>query len=118
MEELTNVIIQDKLKKRLNRLFYWAIAGFSLFLFSWIASSFRHLFGFDPHWAGDNFAFNVMFLFPATMVSVVILFFTGGLTLGYWKTLPNLTKKVVTVVLSYGVLLFVGYVFLMVFRQH
>jgi len=117
MEELTNQISQDKFKRRQNRLFYWTLFAFSIILISWTASSFRHLLGFDPHWAGDNFAFNIMFLFPATIICLLILFFTGGLTIGYWKTLPSLTKKLITLILSFGVIIFVGYVFLMVLRQ-
>ena len=109
---------QSKFVKRQNKLFYWTLVAFAIFIISWTASAFRHLFGFDPHWAGDNFAFNFMFLFPATVICLVIMFFTGGLTIGYWKTLPNLTKKIVTLFLSYGVLFFVAYTFLMVLRQH
>jgi hypothetical protein len=109
---------QDKYVKRQNRLFYWTLFAFAVFIISWTASAFRHIFGFDPHWAGDNFAFNIMFLFPATIICLLIMFFTGGLTIGNWKHLPNLTKKIVTVSLSYGVLIFVAYAILMLLRQH
>jgi hypothetical protein len=109
---------QNEFVKRLNSLFYWTLFAFVIFIVSWTASTFRHLLGFDPHFAGNNFAFNILFLFPATIVCLLIMFFTGGLTIRYWKTIPNLTKKIITVILSYGVLIFVVYTFLMVLRQH
>jgi len=107
---------QKKFVKRQNRLFYWSLVAFIIFVVSKTASRFRHLLGFDPHWKGDNFEFNIMFLFPVTIVCLLIMFFTGGLTIGYWKTIPNMTKKIVTVTLSYGVIIFVAYTILMVFR--
>jgi hypothetical protein len=118
MSESEVIQNQNKFMKRQNRLFYWTLVAFAIFIVSWTASTFRHLLGFDPHWAGDNFAFNIMFLFPTTIVCLLIMFFTGGLTIGYWKTIPNLTKKIVTVTLSYGVLIFMAYKILIVFRQH
>jgi hypothetical protein len=108
----------EKYKRRQNRLFYWTLVTFSIFLISLIASEFRQFFGFDPHWVGDNFGFNWLFLFPMTAICVSILFITGGLTIGYWKTFPSLNRKIVTIILSYGVIIFVSYVFLNVLRRH
>jgi hypothetical protein len=115
---LTDMEEPEKYKKKQNRLFYWTLVTFFIFLISLIVSEFRQFFGFDPHWAGDNFGFNFLFLFPMTIICVSILFFTGGLTIGYWKTFPSLPKKIVTIILSYGVIIFVSYVFLSALKRH
>ena len=104
----TNSII-DKYKKRQNRLFYWSLFGFILFLLACTASEFRQALGFDPHWAGDNFAFNMMYLFPATILSLIILILTATLNLIFWKTLANKTKKITSLIFSFSVILFVAF---------
>jgi hypothetical protein len=118
---MTEKQIQNDQYKHLNkqnRLFYCTLMAFAVFIISWTVSGFRHLFGFDPNWAGENFAFNVTFLFPATIICAITLFFTGGLTIGYWKILPSLTKKILTVTLSYSVLIFITYTIILLLRQH
>ena len=109
---------QVKFLKIQNRLFYWTLIAFAIFVISWIAGIYRHLFGFDPHWAGDNFVFNFTFLFPVTFICLLIMFFTGGLTILNWKSLPNLVKKIVTIILSYGLLFYVAHYILTLLRQH
>ncbi len=109
MENTSTNSIVDKHKKRQNRLFYWSLFGFILFLLACIASEFRQALGFDPHWVGDNFAFNLMYLFPVTILSLIILILTATLTLVYWKTLENKTKKITSLIFSFSVILFVAF---------
>lgn len=108
--------VNNKHLKRQNRLFYWTIFAFLLFITSCIASEYRNLLGFDPNFAGDNFAFNFMFLFPLTFICLLIMLFTGGLTIGYWRHLPNMFKKIVTLLLSFAVISFIAYTVLMILR--
>jgi hypothetical protein len=115
MENDAANIDNSKFRKRQNRIFYWSIAGFFMFILSWTASSFRSIFGYDPRWIGDNLAFNFRYLFPATIISIIILFVTALTTLVYWKKLQNKTKKIITLVLSLGVIIYVFYVFLRVY---
>lgn len=99
----------DTYKRRQNRLFYWSLFGFILFLLACTASEFRQLLVFDPHWVGDNFAFNMLYLFPATILSLIILILTATLNLIFWKTLENKTKKITSLVFSFSAILFVAF---------
>ena len=112
------VVNHKKYYKKQRRLFVWTVIAFVLFVVAWIAGIYREFFGFNPHWAGDNFAFNVAFLFPATIISVLILYFTGGLTITNWRQLPNKKVSILTVLLSLSVIAYVTYYFIMVLRQH
>ena len=107
----------NKLEKKQERLLYWSLAGFSLFLISMTASSFRHLLGFDPHVAGHNFTFNIIFLFPATLLALLILFITGGLTIIYWNKLASLKKKILIILMSYSVIFYVAYGLIRLLQQ-
>jgi hypothetical protein len=112
--------LADNIKygRKQKRIFTWAIIAVSLFILAWTASIYRHLFGFDPHWAGANFVFNVTFLFPATIISLLISYFTGGLTVVNWRNLPNKKISVITVLLSLSLIVYVFCNVLTVFRQH
>lgn len=107
----------NKYHKKQKRIFVWTIIAVVLFVMAWSAGIYRHLFGFDPHWAGDNFVFNLSFLFPATIFSSLVCYFTAGLTIVNWKNLPSKKTSVLTVLLSLALLLYVGYSFLMVLRK-
>lgn len=113
-----NTVDYNKYQRKQKRLFIWTIAAVSFFIIAWTAGVYRHLFGFDPHWAGDNFGFNIFFLFPATIICLLICYFTGGLTLIDWRRLPNKKISVITVLLSLLLIGYVGYYFLMLMRQH
>lgn len=107
-----------KYKRKQKRLFIWTIAAVSLFIIAWTAGLYRHFFGFEPHWAGDNFVFNITFLFPATIVSLLICYFTGGLTIINWQRLPIKKISILTILLSLSLISYVSYYFLMQMRQH
>jgi hypothetical protein len=112
------VVDDKKYYKKQRRLFIWTIIAVVLFMIAWTADIYRQFFGFDPHWAGDNFAFNVAFLFPATIVSLLILYFTGGLTIINWRQLPNKKMSIFTVLLSFSVIAYVAYNFIIALRIH
>ena len=116
--KIMDAVDSRKYYKKQRRLFIWTIIAVVLFLAAWAAGIYRQFFGFDPHWAGDNFAFNVAFLFPATIISLLILYFTCGLTITNWRQLPNKKVSALTVFLSLSVIVFVTYYFIMVLRQH
>ena len=108
----------QKYQKKQKRLFIWTIIAVMLFVVAWTAGIYRHFFGFNPHKAGDNFAFNVAFLFPATIMSLLILYFTGGLTITNWRRLPNKKISIFTVLLALSIIAYVIYYVIMVLRQH
>ena len=112
------IVDNKKYYKKQRRLFIWTIIAVVLFLVAWTAGIYRQFFGFDPHWAGDNFVFNVVFLFPATIISLLILYFTGGLTITNWRRLPNKRISILTILLSFSVIAYVAYYFILLFRQH
>ncbi len=87
-------------KLRGKRLFWFTVFSFLLFVVTYAASIFKQYFGFNMHWAGDNFVFNIGFFIPATLLSVIISYFTLGLTLIYWKKFPNKKQKIWTVILT------------------
>lgn len=105
-------------RKKQKRLFILTIVAVIIFIVVWTAGIYRQYFGFDPHWAGDNFVFNVTYLFPATIFSTLVCYFTCGLTITNWKSLPNKKISIMTVLLSLLLIFYVGYSFLMVLRQH
>lgn len=111
------VVDDKKYYKKQRRLLVWTIIAVVLFVVAWAAGIYRPFFGFDPHWAGDNFAFNVAFLFPATIMSLVISYFTGGLTITNWRRLPNKKISILTVLLSFSIIVYVVYYFIMTLRQ-
>jgi len=108
---------QIKYRKKQKRWFLWTIIAVVLFVIAWSAGIYRHLFGFNPQWAGDNFVFNMSLLFPATIFSSLVCYFTAGLTILHWKSMPSKKISVLTVLLSLSLLLYVGYSFLMVLRK-
>ncbi|MEO8415366.1 MAG: hypothetical protein ABI472_17025 [Ginsengibacter sp.] len=112
------VVDNKKYYKKQRRLFVWTITAVLLFVVAWTAGIYRRFFGFDPYWADDNFAFNVAFLCPATIISLLILYFTGGLTIANWRQLPNKKISILTVFLSFSLIAYVAYYFIMLFRQH
>jgi uncharacterized membrane protein len=105
-------------RKKQKILFIWTIVAVLIFILAWTAGIYRQYLGFDPHWAGDNFVFNLTYLFPATIFSTLVCYFTGGLTVMNWKSLPNKKLSIVTVLLSLFLIFYVSYGFLMVLRQH
>jgi len=107
-----------KYQKKQKRFFIWTIAAVSFFIIAWTLGIYRHLFGFDPRWAGDNFVFNIFFLFPVTIVCLLICYFTGGLTIINWCRLPNKMISIFTIFLSLLLIGYVGYYFLILMRQH
>lgn len=112
------VVDDKKYYKKQKRLFVWTIIAVVLFLVAWTAGIYRQYFGFDPHWAGDNFVFNLTFLFPAVIISLLVSYFTAGLTIINWRRLPNKKISVITLLLSLSLISYVTYVFIMVMRQH
>lgn len=117
MERTIENTTPNKCLKRQNRLFYWTLIAFALFMITLVISTLRYLFRFDSHLANHNFVFNFLFLFPATVISCIIMLFTGGLTVGQWKDYPNLTKKISTIILAFGEIIFVCYCFIMALNQ-
>ena len=107
-----------KFSVRQKRIFYFSLFAFLLFILAWTAGIFRAYFGFDPDWIGDNFAFNIAFLFPSIIVSLVISWFCFGLTISHWKQLPNKRQKILTLIMTLSLMLFSVYVWIMVLRQH
>ena len=107
-----------KYRKKQKRLLTWTIVAVTLFIIAWTAGIYRHLFGFNPHWAGDNFVFNLTFLFPVTIFSTLVCYFTCSLTILNWKSLPKKKISTLTVLLSLLLIFYVSYNFLMVLRQH
>ena len=99
--------------KKQKRLFIWTLVAVGLFIAAWNADTFSRLFGFEPpHWVGDNF----IFLFPVMIASLVILCFTGGLTIINWRQLPNKTINIITVILSFYVISSIAYTCIMLLR--
>jgi hypothetical protein len=104
-------------RRKQKRLFIWTIVALVIFVVAWTAGIYREYFGFNPHWAGDNLGFNLIYLFPATIFSTLVCYFTAGLTIMYWKSLPNKKISIVTVFLSLVLIFYVAYSFLMMLRQ-
>ena len=111
-------VVGEKYVKKQRRLFKLTLFALVLFIIAWVAGMYRHIFGFNPHWAGDNFAFNFMFLFPAITISILILYFTGGLTILNWRLLPNKKISTFIILISASFIGFVCYSLVMVLRQH
>jgi hypothetical protein len=100
-----------------NKLLTWCIIGISIILITWTLSSIKYLFGFDPGWAGDNFIFNIFILYPSNIIALIILYITGGLAITDRKKFQNKRKQFLILILSYGVIIYVGYIFIMFLRQ-
>ena len=100
--------------KKQKRLFIWTVVAVVLLVAAWNAGTYSRLFGFEPHWVGNNF----VFLFPMMIVSMVIVCFTGGLTIINWRQLPNKTINILTVILSFYIISSVIYNSIMLLRQH
>jgi len=96
-------------KVRGKRLFWFTVFSFLLFGVTFTASIFRRYFGFNQH----NFVFSIGFFFLATLLSVTIAYFTLGLTLLYWKKLPNKKQKIWTLILTVPLISYCLYMFFM-----
>ena len=100
--------------KKQKRLFIWTIVAVVLFIVAWNADSSSRLFGFESHRAGNSF----VFLFPVMIVSLVIVCFTGGLTIIKWRQLPDNTINIIIIVLSFFIISAIAYNAVMLLRQH
>ena len=100
-----------------RQLFKWSVVGFSIFIFVFLITLFKHLLGFDAQVASYNFDFNIYFVFPLTLLSIIILFFTGGLTVIYWKRLLNIKRKTATLFFAFSVLFYVVFTLINAMRH-
>lgn len=117
---MKNEIVNNDTKQFENyqrQLFKWSVVGFSIFVFVFLITLFKHLLGFDAQVASYNFAFNIYFVFPLTLLSIIILFFTGGLTVIYWKRLLNIKRKTATLFFAFSVLFYVVFTLISVMRH-
>jgi len=99
-------------------IFILSLCACCVFVIVFLASEFRNLLGFNPQWAGDNFAFNLVIVFPTTVVCFIVFFYTGWLTLFYWKRLPKMKKKIFSLLVSYSFILYLIINFVIVLRMH
>ena len=100
-----------------NRLLTWCIIGVSSIAIIWAISSLRYLFGINPSSAGDNFGFNIFMFYPINIIALIILYFTGGLAITERKRFKNYKKKYIIIIFSYGIIIYVGYTFIMLLRH-
>jgi hypothetical protein len=90
-----------------NSLFYWSIIGCILFIISWNGGWW--IYASTLQLAKEDLAFGCLYLFPMVlllMMSIVIALLTAGLTLIFWRRFRNQVKKIATVGLSSGVLVY------------
>ena len=107
----------EQFEKYQRQLFKWSVVGFSIFIFVFLVILFKDWLGFDAQVASYNFAFNMGFVIPLTLLSIIILFFTGGLTVIYWKKLLNKKRKTATLFFAFSVLFYVGFTLISIMRH-
>ena len=103
---------------RQKRLFWFTIFSFFLFALAWTVSTLRAYFSPNSHYGSYNFVFNIGFFIPVILLAVTISYFTLGLTLIYWKKLPNKKQKRWTVILTLLIISHFLYMIFAVFRVH
>ncbi len=115
---MTDTSNSERFRRIEKWIFVLSLCASCLVILVFLASEFRYFFGFNPHWIGDNFAFNLIFVLPTTVICFIVFFYTGWLTLFYWKRLPSLKKKIFSLLVSYSFVLYSIINFVIVLRMH
>jgi hypothetical protein len=100
----------ERFRMHQKGLFRWSLIGLILFIASWNADIIAGLLGL--HVSLDDPTHDLFFFLPVLviwMISIIIAFCTGGLTLMYWSRLNSKPKKIITLCSAFGVLLFATY---------